>query len=305
MGIEFTMQVGCSVGCEFCPQSTFVKNYKSHIKRFTLENFEKALKNIENSTIKVIKFSGFSEPLENSAIYDCIILAHKKGYNVELITTLKNFSKDSFEKIKDLPIKCHISIQPPFANNRKGLSDAEAWGNFEQLLSLKPTCELVIGCLDYNLSLEQKKALKAIENKFNITITYEKYTTRSGYLSKTDFTYKHKKLVCKHNMGAIVLPNGDLALCCMDFGLKHIIGNIFEQHYNDILNGSALRDILDIMLGKKDGDILCHSCEYAKVVPNFVSVRSYLQVRKSLQHLRDTLLPKHSILRKKLNSIFR
>ncbi len=305
MGIEFTMQVGCSVGCEFCPQSSFLKNYKSNIKRFTLENFEKALGNIEGSPIKVIKFSGFSEPLENEAIYDCIILAHKKGYSVELITTLKNFSKHGFLKIKDLPIKCHVSIQPPKLNNRKGYTDTEAWSNFEQLLSLKPTCELVIGCLDYSLSLEHKKALKAIENKFNVTITYEKYTTRSGYLSKTNFTYKHKRLVCKHNMGAVVLPNGDLVLCCMDFGLKHIIGNIFEQHYNDILNGSKLRDILDIMLCKKDGDILCHTCEYAKVVPKFMSVRSFLQVRKSIQRLRDTLLPKHSKLRKKFNSIFR
>jgi len=33
----------------------------------------------------------------------------------------------------------------------------------------------------------------------------------------------------------VVLPNGDVSLCCMDYGLKHIIGNIFEQDYDDII----------------------------------------------------------------------
>jgi hypothetical protein len=33
----------------------------------------------------------------------------------------------------------------------------------------------------------------------------------------------------------VVLPNGDVSLCCMDYGLKHIIGNIYEQEYDDII----------------------------------------------------------------------
>jgi hypothetical protein len=33
----------------------------------------------------------------------------------------------------------------------------------------------------------------------------------------------------------VVLPNGDVSLCCMDYGLKHILGNIYEQEYEDII----------------------------------------------------------------------
>ena len=33
----------------------------------------------------------------------------------------------------------------------------------------------------------------------------------------------------------VVLPNGDVSLCCMDYGLKHIIGNIFEQSYDEVV----------------------------------------------------------------------
>ncbi|OSS42373.1 hypothetical protein DESAMIL20_1926 [Desulfurella amilsii] len=303
--IEFTMQVGCGVGCSFCPQSIFVKNYKSDIKRFTLENFKKALNNIEGSSIKEIKFSGFSEPLENSQIYEFIIEAYKKNFHVELITTLKNFSKEGFEKIKDLPIKCHISIQPPNANNRKGLSDSEAWGNIEQLLFLKPKCNLIFGCLDTNLTIENKNNIKKLADKLNITVKYEKYTTRAGYMGSNHLASTHKKLLCKHNMGPVALPNGDLALCCMDFGLKHTIGNIFEQRYIDILNGDKLLNILKIMLGQKEGDILCQTCEYAKPIPNFISVRYYSSARGVFRNIRDSLVPKNSIMRKKLDKLFK
>jgi hypothetical protein len=33
----------------------------------------------------------------------------------------------------------------------------------------------------------------------------------------------------------IVLPNGDVSLCCMDYGLEEITGNIFESEYNDVI----------------------------------------------------------------------
>ncbi|MGC9256751.1 MAG: SPASM domain-containing protein [Desulfurella sp.] len=303
--IEFTMQVGCSVGCNFCPQGVFVKNYRSNIKSFTLESFKKALNNIKNSTIEEIKFSGFSEPLENAYIYDCILEAYKEGFRVELITTLKNFSKAGFETIKNLPIKCHISIQPPNLNNRKGLNDATAWNNVEQLLSLNPKCYLVFGCLDNGLTQSMKNDLKSIENKLNISIKYERYTTRAGYMGSILKTNPHKKLICKHNLGQVALPNGDLALCCMDFGLKHIVGNIFSEHYTDILNSEKLKNIIQIMLGQKEGEILCQTCEYAKAIPGFLSPKCYANARESFKNLRDKLVPKNSSTRKKLDALFR
>ena len=33
----------------------------------------------------------------------------------------------------------------------------------------------------------------------------------------------------------VCLPNGDIALCCMDYGLEHIVGNIFESTYEEVI----------------------------------------------------------------------
>jgi hypothetical protein len=33
----------------------------------------------------------------------------------------------------------------------------------------------------------------------------------------------------------VMLPNGDVSLCCMDYSLSYIIGNLFEQEYEDVI----------------------------------------------------------------------
>ena len=46
----------------------------------------------------------------------------------------------------------------------------------------------------------------------------------------------------------VVLPNGDVYLCCMDYGLEHKLGNLFETNFND--------------LERKENYELCKKCEW-------------------------------------------
>jgi hypothetical protein len=76
-------------------------------------------------------------------------------------------------------------------------------------------------------------------------------------LDKIKDRFKHKGFTDKpltcgcdeklyHN---VVLPNGDVSLCCMDYGLKQIIGNLYTQEYDDIVPKP------------KSCFLLCQSCE--------------------------------------------
>lgn len=44
----------------------------------------------------------------------------------------------------------------------------------------------------------------------------------------------------------VMLPNGDVVLCCHDYALKHKLGNLFETNFND--------------LHRQDDYELCHYC---------------------------------------------
>lgn len=60
----------------------------------------------------------------------------------------------------------------------------------------------------------------------------------------------------------VLLPNGDVTLCCMDFEPRHVLGNLLRDGYEDLFEGPVFSEIIDRMNGT-DGFLLCRMCEYA------------------------------------------
>ena len=57
---------------------------------------------------------------------------------------------------------------------------------------------------------------------------------------------------------SVLIPSGRLALCCMTFGLEHIIGDLSTTPYSDILRGPAIEDIKSC---QQDGrNVACRKC---------------------------------------------
>jgi hypothetical protein len=100
--------------------------------------------------------------------------------------------------------------------------------------------------------------------------------SRAGNLSNEDekfegkqiFSRKSGSIICSaapllnHN---VLLPNGDIVLCCMDYSIKHIVGNLLKDTYEQLFKSISLKNIFQEM-SKDDGtdNLLCRSCEYAK-----------------------------------------
>ena len=60
----------------------------------------------------------------------------------------------------------------------------------------------------------------------------------------------------------VLLPNGDVVLCCMDYDLKHIIGNLLTQTYEEIMQGKPLQDLIEINESPEFSKCsICKACE--------------------------------------------
>lgn len=60
----------------------------------------------------------------------------------------------------------------------------------------------------------------------------------------------------------VILPNGDVTVCCTDLNSQGVIGNVLEQSLFDIYFGPARREYLDKLRdGRKDELELCKDCE--------------------------------------------
>ena len=60
----------------------------------------------------------------------------------------------------------------------------------------------------------------------------------------------------------VLLPNGDVVLCCMDYNLTHILGNLLTQTYEEVMQGKPLQDLIDINEEPEFNKCsICKSCE--------------------------------------------
>ena len=63
-----------------------------------------------------------------------------------------------------------------------------------------------------------------------------------------------------------LLPDGTVLLCDFDYGMQHVLGNLKEQTYEELLLGNEWRKVHAGMKGDTSQNILCRKCSCANVV---------------------------------------
>jgi len=237
--MEITTGVGCVVACKFCPQKTFLKAYKSNMRKLTLRNFENIIDKIPNSV--VIVFSGFAEPFLNDDCAKMILYASRKGHPVSVFTTGTGMSMKDLHEICDIKFSAY-----PHGGFVLHLADAEGFAKIkvddDYLKLLKAIQEADI----HNLLLRSMGALHpGIAHIFQQDLVKtQAMNSRAGYLAaegvetNCNSCTQGSAVMCgrdEYIYNNVLLPNGDVVLCCQDFGMKHVLGNLLENSYEDMI----------------------------------------------------------------------
>ncbi len=85
----------------------------------------------------------------------------------------------------------------------------------------------------------------------------------AGEIEEIKIPVKKHKIGCTLLMEQMVLlPNGDVTICCNDLNSKAVIGNILENDFLEIYNNDTRRKYLKLHLqGKKNEIEFCKGCE--------------------------------------------
>jgi radical SAM protein with 4Fe4S-binding SPASM domain len=222
--LEITSYVGCENNCCYCPQDKLINVYQDKCG-MSLMDFIDILANVPKDVR--IDFSGFSEIFLHPEGAHMIAHSIHCGYKTVLYTTLVGFCNQDIQTLKGLHFTEVVFHQFPG-----------------------------VDVLGFNRKKEIFK--KEIQDGRTAEITDTNLWSRAGNVFNTE--RKYGEFAClfagkefNHN---VVLPNGDVYICCMDWSLKHKIGNLFTTNFND-LNRSGLVE----MSNEIDTDILCRNCE--------------------------------------------
>lgn len=238
---------GCVIDCVFCPQRVLQRVYEGE-RYLSLESFKILLEKIPNEVR--ITFAGYTEPWLNKGCTDMLVHAHEKGHPISVFTTAVGMGVDDVARIKNIPF-----APPPNGGFTLHLPD-------EERLARHPISKKYIEVLEYIKSVEGEIANFSIMSMGGIhpdvrhiyeSAKVHEMWSRAGNLLgeailrpellnlKDRFKsvyHGEKQMTCNceerlyHN---VLLPNGDVSLCCMDYGLKQIIGNLYNQDYEDII----------------------------------------------------------------------
>jgi len=204
-----TTHIGCPINCKkYCPQEILIKQYKG-TNNLELNEFKIMLSTIPDTML--LDFSGFSEPFINPNCLDLMEYASNKGHPLLFGTTLVGLKLSDFHRFEKLNI-VRLLLHLPDSYENAHIPISEEYK--EILIKTIKTFP--------NITFVSMNGLFYTNNRENIT---------RGIIPK----YKWYPIKCARIESShfVLLPNGDVHLCCMDFGLKHKLGNLLTTSYTN------------------------------------------------------------------------
>lgn len=267
--VEITTMIGCKVNCRYCPQKLLLKNYfQDNPNRESIMSMDTFMVCLEHLPREChIMFCGMAEPFLNPMCGDMIYQTYKSGRGVELYTTFVGSTIKELEKIWDIPMN-YVNVHVADINGYADIPVTEEYLElFEKAIAhKKKNGEPFINVC--NAQGEPHPKIKELcKGKLDIsTILHDRAGNLDGetLISKQNHTGVLSCTLCGQDLNHnILLPDGTLLLCCMDYGMRHVLGNLREQTYEEIMNGEKITKIKEGLLGNIDIEILCRSCSNA------------------------------------------
>lgn len=247
--IEVTTVIGCGIACVNCPQDAIKEAY-SGAKMLGLQEFKDMLQSVPTDVM--ICFSGYAEPFINPACTEMILYAHEKGHQVGLYTTMVGMTMNDWNRIKHIPIS-PLVIHVPTVEGMENIDvDTEY---YEKLETIRP----------HNYSAHGTIPKDIKKRMFNAYIMgADQIHDRAGLVDNNKRVEHHKgQIFCATDMQhPVLLPNGDMQVCCQDFGLQEKIGNLKEQSYDEIMQGELITTLRKKL---ENGEpTICQKCIMAR-----------------------------------------
>jgi radical SAM protein with 4Fe4S-binding SPASM domain len=256
--MEICTTVGCRMMCSYCPQTTLLQAYRAGsepVRFMDMATFELCLSKLP---VKVgVCFAGMAEPFLNPLCRAMILRACERGHQISLFSTLSGASVEDIKAISHIAFR-HFTVHLPDADRRMKLPI-----DLQYLDVVQAVIERIKG---FNMVVygrvhpEVQRVLgRHIDDSSGSLIS------RASTLKDREIPWKAGKLRCSacgplvdHN---ILMPNGDVALCCMVYDLKHVIGNLIRDSYEDLFNSDEYKRVMRGLDGDESIDIACRRCE--------------------------------------------
>ena len=246
MRLEITTHIGCPINCTDCPQALLRERYDGRLD-LDFEDYKKVIDKLPDGRID---FSGMCEPFANPKCTDMILYAAEK-HPIALYTTLQGSTMEDYERLKGVKFDIVVLHIP----DKDGRSHFQVTDEYLELLK-------AWDCHSYSChGAIDDRVLPVLKHRPIITYIHD----RAGNVKdRPHKTVPNRHIYCATSIKAmnhnVLLPDGTVLMCCMDYGMTGVFGNLFTQSYEEVLNSptaKAMRETLN------EGESICRHCTNA------------------------------------------
>lgn len=224
-----------------------------------LDDFKTMISTVPTSV--EIVFAGMAEPFLNPECSKMITHAHEKGHKIGIYTTTVGMKMEDIVDIHLIPFM-YLTLHLPDSD---GLMKLHVDDKYLKILSK------VIETMDCQFMVIGKLHPKVEELTGPVADHSQGLLSRAGNIKTLAINKKKGALQCSacgpkidHN---ILMPSGEVLLCCMDYSQEHVIGNLLEMTYDQLFESPEYNRVMD---GLKDenSNIICRKCELSENIPS-------------------------------------
>jgi hypothetical protein len=224
-----------------------------------------------------IDFSGMSEPWANPECTSMLEEVLYMGYTVAIYTTLYGMTDPERVKkvLEDHPNQVEVVMLhlTDSNGNMKGWKKTEEWMNALHVISqTKVPCGIGAMTMDGSglVAFELQNEIGRLPGWVGHTRadSLDVEQIKGQVISITP--HNEFSLTCKSTPfydRNVLLPDGSVVLCCMDYNLTHVLGNLLTQTYEEIMQGKPLLDLIALNEAPEFNKCsICKSCENVRKI---------------------------------------
>ena len=237
--LEITTKIGCPISYTCCPQKQLIKSYVNSKRMMTYDDYRTYLSKVPVDVR--IDFSGFCEPFAHVECSKMIRLTHERGYRIALYT------------IKINPLALQL---PDEGGNARIKADDEYLKVLETIKAFPNVQFMAMGTIRQDIRHivpEPSFAFQKLSRASNVFESSRRYGP----------------ITCQYDLSHFVLlPDGRVVLCCMDYSMKHVIGDLNNCSYDELTYSPEMKAIKESNRKFNDDYSICRRCEVASTIFN-------------------------------------
>ncbi|WP_026507427.1 radical SAM/SPASM domain-containing protein [Butyrivibrio sp. MC2013] len=263
--MEITTRIGCKLNCKYCPQDKLADTYFKQPCRAREMSFDVFKRCVDKIPVQTnIHFTGMCEPWLNSSCTQMLKYAVRKGHGIVVSTTLEGMDESDWEELRDIKYEWFCLHIPDEQMNCHFSLNKEWIKIFDLVMKDYENEKIKIDVFSCHGNVHPDIKNRVIETSIPID---SNLIDRAGNIEDcATHNYLGGKIKCKRCgcmlNNNVLLPDGTVILCCMDYGLTAVLGNLLEQTYEEILNGESIKE-LRYKLNQDESDIICRKCNQA------------------------------------------